>query len=125
MKPKILILIGLLMIISSCKNDYDSFHSEINGDYIGIFERNENTSKVELRFDNGSFNGQSEIAKFPAICNGTYSVSGNTISFFNECPWTAEFDWSLILNGEWTFRLGENSLTMTNPIGDKYTLTKQ
>ncbi|HUH29366.1 hypothetical protein [Gelidibacter sp.] len=125
MNAKILILVGLLIIVFSCKNDDDSFQSEIDGEYIGIFERNENTSKVELHFNNGSFNGQSDIEKFPAICKGAYSISENTISFVNECPWTAEFDWSLILNDKWTFRISKNSLIMTNPNGDKYTLAKQ
>jgi hypothetical protein len=125
MKPKILILIGLIFVILSCNNDDENPQTEINGEYVGIFERGGNNSNVELTFNNGNWTGESEIVKFPALCNGTYSNSGNVITFENACPWTAEFDWTLILGGEWNYSLNGNSLILTKTNGDKYTLTKQ
>lgn len=125
MKPKVLILIGLIFVILSCNNDDEIPQTEINGEYVGIFERGGNNSNVELTFKNGNWSGESEIIKFPALCNGTYSNSGNIITFENACPWTAEFDWTLILSGEWNYSLIGNSLTLTKTNGDKYTLTKQ
>ncbi|TWO29786.1 hypothetical protein E1J38_014870 [Seonamhaeicola sediminis] len=125
MKPKVLILIGLIFVILSCNNDDEIPQTEINGEYVGIFERGGNNSNVELTFNNGNWSGESEIIKFPALCNGTYSNSGNVITFENACPWTAEFDWTLILGGEWNYSLNGNSLTLTKTNGDKYTLTKQ
>ncbi|MEP4780703.1 MAG: hypothetical protein ABJZ18_07005, partial [Algibacter sp.] len=89
------------------------------------FVRGGNNSNVELTFNNGNWTGESEIVKFPALCNGTYSNSGNVITFENACPWTAEFDWTLILGGEWDYSLNGNSLILTKTNGDKYTLTKQ
>ncbi len=125
MKPKILILIGLIFVILSCNNDDENSQTEINGEYVGIFERGENNSNVELTFNNGNWNGESEVTKFPALCNGTYSNSGDVITFENACPWTAEFDWTLILGGKWNYNLNGNTLILTNTNGDKYTLTKQ
>tara|TARA_R110002124_G_scaffold214111_3_gene380152 strand:- start:66 stop:443 length:378 start_codon:yes stop_codon:yes gene_type:complete len=125
MKPKVLILIGLIFVILSCNNDDENPQTEINGEYVGIFERGGNNSSVELTFNNGNWSGESEIVKFPALCNGTYSNSGNVITFENACPWTAEFDWTLILGGEWNYSLNGNSLILTKTNGDKYTLTKQ
>ena len=125
MKSKILILIGILITTFACNNDDDNSQQYINGEYIGMFERNGNTSNVELTFNDGTFTGESEMEKFPALCNGTYLISGNNITFVNDCPWTAEFDWSLILNAEWNFNLSNNVLIMTKENGDKYTLTKQ
>ncbi|WMI65454.1 hypothetical protein RBH94_15485 [Aestuariibaculum sp. YM273] len=125
MKSKNLILIGLMFVILSCNNDDESQQAEINGEYVGIFERGDNNSNVELTFNNGNWSGESEVVKFPALCNGTYSSSGNVIAFENACPWTAEFDWSLILTGEWNYSLDGNSLILTKTNGDKYTLTKQ
>ncbi len=125
MKAKILILFCLLIAIVGCHNDDDNIQTNINGDYVGIFERNGNISKVELTFNNGTFNGQSERVKFPGLCNGTYAISGNTITFANDCLWTAEFDWPLILSHKWDFNLNSNILTMTKSNGDKYTLTQQ
>jgi hypothetical protein len=125
MRAKTLFLFGLLIAMVGCNNDDEIIQANVNGDYVGIFERNGNTSNVELTFNTGTFNGQSEIQKFPALCSGTYVISENTIVFANDCAWTAEFDWSLILSGEWTFNLNNNVLTMTKSNGDKYTLIHQ
>ncbi len=125
MKTKILMMMGLLIAMVGCHEDAQQLQGHINGTYVGIFERNGNSSGVELTFNRGAFNGQSEIEKFPALCNGTYVISGNSIIFANDCPWTAEFDWSLILSDAWNFGLNNNILTMTHPNGDKYTLTQQ
>jgi hypothetical protein len=125
MKAKILILFGLLIAIVGCNNDDNKIQANINGDYVGIFERNGKTSNIELTLKNGTFNGQGEIVKFPALCNGTYSISGSKITFANDCAWTAEFDWSLILSDKWSFNLNNKMLIMTKSNGDKYTLTQQ
>jgi len=124
MKARILILIGILITAFACNND-DDIPSNIDGKYIGIFERNGNTSNVELNFNRGTFSGESETIKFPAICNGNYSISDSSIEFENLCPWTAEFDWSLIISGSWDYSLEDNTLTMTKSNGDKYILSKQ
>ncbi len=125
MKVKILVLLGLIIAIVGCNKDDDNIKDNINGDYVGFFERNGNTSNVKLTFNNGTFNGQSEIEKFPALCNGTYTISESKITFSNDCPWTAEFDWSLILSDKWDLNLNNNTLIMTKSNGDKYTLTQQ
>jgi hypothetical protein len=125
MKGKIFILFSFLVIMISCNKKNDNIEANINGNYIGIFERNGNDSKVELTFNNGTFNGQSELGKFPAICRGTYTSSGNKMTFTNNCAWTAEFDWTLILRGDWNLNLNNNILIMTKSNGDKYILTRQ
>ncbi len=118
-----ILLIGLIGIIS-CNND-DNVQPNFDGQYVGTFERNGNMSNVELNLDNGEFSGDSDIVKFPAICNGNYSISNSAIVFENQCAWTAEFDWSLILSENWNYSLKNNTLTLTNSIGYVYILTKQ
>jgi len=124
MKEKVFFLIIIVLSIISCNKNNENIESSINGNYTGIFEREGNTSDVELIFNNGTWSGQSETVKFPALCNGTYLISGSGITFVNACPWTAEFDWSLILSDEWNYRLNGNILILTKINGDKYTLTK-
>jgi len=124
-KLGLLIVLGLVLMMRCNKNDVENAQSEISGAYIGIFERNGNTSNIELNFMNGIYSGESEIEKFPAICNGNYSISNNTIEFENVCVWTAEFDWTLILGENWNYTKENNILIMTKSNGDKYTLTKQ
>ena len=127
MKSKILIGVTLLFVLISCnKNDSEIAIPQItNGNYIGIFERNGVNSNVQLNLNSGTFNGQSTTQKFPALCNGTYSSTNNTINFEDTCVWTAEFDWTLILNGEWNYVVNGSVLTLTKANGDKYILTQQ
>ena len=51
--------------------------------------------------------------KYPAICNGTYKVTGQEIEFTNDCAWTSEFDWSYILSGKFRFTVDSTQLEMT------------
>ncbi len=127
MKVKIFLFTTLLSIMLSCnKNETEvSIPTTTNGNYIGIFERNGITSNVQLNLINGAFDGQSTVQKFPAICSGTYIIAGNTMTFENGCAWTAEFDWTLILSGEWNYTLNGTTLILTKSNGDKYTLTQQ
>lgn len=97
----------------------------VNGTYIGVFERNGVFSNVALTFTNGQFSGQSDQDSYPAICSGTYSVTGNTISFENECGFFANFDWTLVLSESWNYSWANNVLILTKSNGDKYTLTAQ
>ena len=132
MKTNFFLLLTLAITIIGCDKDVDPTETnvdptEINvdGNYIGVFERAGNTSDVELSFNTGTWTGESETEKFPALCNGNYSISGNVITFENACPWTAEFDWTLILSDDWNYNLNGNTLVLTKANGDIYTLTKQ
>lgn len=117
----LLILIALLHLLSCTKSN----KTNVNGSYIGVFERNGVTSNVELTLTNGQFSGQSDQDSYPAICSGAYAVSGNTISFENECGFLANFDHTLILSDNWSYSYNNNVLILTKANGDKYTLTLQ
>lgn len=125
MKTKFLIFIGIIMSVLACSDDNNPTPTSIEGQYIGVFERNGTLVNVELNFENGTYNGNSEINRFPAICSGSYEVYENNISFQNECIWTADFDWTLILGEEWSYSIENNILTLIKENGDKYILTKQ
>lgn len=124
MKANNLIFLVLLVAMLGCNQDDENLQT-LNGTYIGIFERDGEVADVELTLDNGTYQGQGEHPKFPAICRGTYTLSGNKITFVNTCAWTANFDWTLILSGEWQFALNNKVLIMTNAAGDRYTLNRQ
>lgn len=125
MKTRIIFLLTLVITIFGCNKDDVNVETSIEGNYIGVFERDGNTSNVELTFNNGTWTGESEAEKFPALCNGTYSTSADSIAIENACVWTADFDWTLILNDDWSYNLNGNTLVLTKSNGDKYTLTKQ
>lgn len=123
MKANIFILFIGILVIFGC--DKVTVPRDIAGQYIGTFQRGDNRSHVELTLKGSNFFGESDMVKFPAICNGSYSISERTIKFENQCPWTAEFDWSLILSDTWDFSIDNNTLILTNSIGDVYTLIRQ
>ncbi len=121
------LLLLVLLVTTGCDRDpiETITVADLRGEYTGTFERDGEVSNVELQFNNRQFTGSSEIQKFPAICKGEFTLKSNVIVFSNICPWTAEFDWTLILNGEWFYHISGNTLILTSSIGDKYTLTKK
>ncbi len=125
MKTKTLILIGLLITAFSCSND-DNNEVNIDGLYVGTFERNNMISNVEINLNSGNFSGDSDRTNFPAIYFGNFSVQKNSLNFDNEqLIITTEFDPNLILDGQWNYEFENNTLTMTNSIGDIYVLTRE
>lgn len=125
MHPKTLFLIILALTILGCNTADEITPQNVAGDYTGVFQRGQNTSNVTLTLQGGNWSGESEFEKFPALCSGTYTLSDDNITFVNACIWTAEFDWSLILSGQWKCKWKDNSLVITYTNGDQYTLTKQ
>ncbi|MCT4075883.1 hypothetical protein HZP84_00425 [Elizabethkingia anophelis] len=128
MKTRFLLLIIIVLVSFGCNNDENIMKNQnIEGQYLGFFERNGQSAEVQLSLENGLFKGNSNAQKPPAICNGNYSYNknGNTIIFKNSCFWTAQFDWSLILDETWNYNLKANTLTLLRENGDKYILTKQ
>lgn len=125
MNYKVILLLVALITAFACTNNEDT-KVALEGTYTGTFEREGSSSEVTLYFDSETYSGKSDMTKFPAICDGNYSTTNNnTIAFKNTCLWTADFDWSLILDGEWTYTLTTTTLTLSKTNGDTYTLKKQ
>lgn len=134
MKRIIAALFGILALLSGCENNDIKNIELTDGTYTGIFYRTSPTadrvaSNVTLTFNDGIFQGASDSTKYPAICKGTYVVSGQQVEFTNQCPWTADFDWTLILSGTFKITGEDGQIVMTRPHNtntfDTYKLTKQ
>lgn len=103
------------------------------GIYKGKFTRSSPLAKyassnVTLTFTENKFSGDSDQQNYPAICNGTFKVTGSEVEFVNECMWTADFDWSYILKDKFTIRFDGDILELTKSVGDntdQYTLELQ
>ncbi len=114
MKAVILFTFASLFAVS-CKKSNVTTPSLLNGNYSGTFEREKGIAKgpvrnVSLSFAAAKFSGTSDSTKYPAICNGNFSIAADTVHFVNGCAWTADFDWSLILNGKYSFKAVGDSL---------------
>ena len=132
MRYLLFILLLTVLFSASCKKTSDSFIP--NGTYKGTFQRQTSNggqiSNVTITFSNNTWTGQSEVAKYPALCHGTYLKNGmDGISFENDCPWTAEFDWTLILSQGYKIQILGKEVQITRNYNsattDIYKLTKQ
>jgi len=110
------IVIITLISCFGCQDD-DFKNVEIpDGVYTGTFVRdavwldNEPIAHITITISSNKWSGASDIVKYPALCNGSYSIRDKRIVFQNDCAWTAEFDWSLILSGEYEMKISDNSI---------------
>lgn len=90
----------------------------LRGTYNGTFQRqdaagNGPVSRVSLVFSDSTWTGESQTAKYPALCRGTYKVNGTKVIFANACFWTAEFDWTLILSKEYKLKVMGEELELS------------
>lgn len=96
----------LLFSFSSCNKGDDSIGEAV---YTGIFRVKYKDGKtfsnpVELRLGgNKKYHCSGNNNYIPAGGSGTYEVTNSTIVFNDENFWTADFDWHLILSGEYHY----------------------
>jgi len=121
------------LTLAGCKDAFDPISDGDNVVYMGTFMRggpliDTGTSDVTLRFKDGVFEGTSSEINYPAICNGTYSVKGTNINFKNQCFFPANFDWGLILAGDFEYEQRGDSLVIRRSyeggVYDQYKLKK-
>ena len=127
---KWLFVLFLLTGLLSCSKE--QFEKQIEGSYTGTFQRispagSYSPQQVSLSLKDNSFAGQSTNARQPAICHGNWNAGYRTIRFNNGCLWTADFDWTLILEGEFKYEVNGTYLKMWKTVGevtDTYELNK-
>ena len=96
-----MVLVLMIFGFSACVKADDST-GNLYGRYVGIFNRTGmDTAQVSLVFTGNSFEGSTNKTNYPAICHGKFDMDGNTATFVDSCSWTANFDWSLALSGEY------------------------
>lgn len=129
----VLAVLFIALVTFSCekdesKNDVSVAEFIQDGVFKGSFNRTgSDTSYVELNFSGNHFNGDSDRDKYPAICGGRYEISGSTINFTDTCTWTANFDWTLILNGTYNISKDDNTVRIWRTNGsstDEYRLSR-
>ena len=94
-----LIIPALLFALASCAKD-DTPSGDLNGVYNGTYTQTDPQSDtvgtVKLVFVGSNFSGESQGNVKP-ICNGSYSITGDSINFRNLCS-TADSDLLLVGN---------------------------
>ena len=125
---RLLYLSLMLWSFSSCdKKNNAAVINELTGHYRGTFARTGmDTAEVELFFKTDhSFNGRAGKQNYPAICSGSFLQTGNDLEVNDACTWTANFDWSLIFDGNYSLSFtNENTVRIKRANGDEYVLTR-
>lgn len=134
---KFISFFSLILILNSCTQD-DDITQNLNGTYSGIFtvkysDDTTHSNSVTVNFSGmnkyiSSGNGNTNDF-FPAGGSGTYKIEDSKIIFSDTNAWLANFDWNLILNGEYNFSMNQNQLIISankNNVGFyKYELKKE
>ena len=94
----------IALLLFSCKKDQLQIEE---GSYKGTFTVTYNSGthsgETILELKNGRFSSTGNSNKIPAAASGSYTIDKNTITFNDENPHTAEFDWGLILDGQYKY----------------------
>lgn len=101
---------------SSCAKK-DSKISVLNGAYPGTFYYHSPSAaisgQVTVTFSENKYASASNSNRIPAAGNGSYQILNQQIQFTDTNVRTADFDWGLILNGNYTSQIKSDSLILT------------
>ena len=128
---KIFFGLTLLIFAAACETENLALSDLREGLYTGTFIRGTPTSlpkpvQVRILIGAGSFEGSSD-EKIPAICKRNFQLKNDsTINFTNDCSFTADFDWTYILQGDFAIKYEEPFVYLTKryPDGQTYDVYK-
>jgi hypothetical protein len=115
---KILTSLACIVYVG-CSKEAANQNLYLEGSYSGKFivnYKNQDqsfTGDVTVRFKADSFFCTANKNRFPAGGSGTYEINGDQIIFKDKNFWTADFDWALILNHNYTYLVDGKDLTLT------------
>lgn len=98
------------------------------GKFIVRYDSATLSGETTLRISDGQYTSDGNDNRIPAGGSGTYMLAGEKIIFRDENMWTADFDWNMILNGEYKYSLRGKQLELTratNRTSYRYVLTRR
>jgi len=126
-------LFCLALIGTSCKKTA-THTSGLQGTWAGTFKRNVNntTAHVTLTFSGEGYSGTSDTTEYPEIVGGNFIATSDSLTFSPTSAFPANFDWTLILAGKYSYTMSGDSLFITRYyegevvlVSDMYKLKKQ
>lgn len=109
--------ISTICIITLCLFSCDKDHAQLaEGSYQGtftvIYNSGTQSGETTLELKNGRFSCSANSNRIPAGGSGSYTIDKNTITFSDENPHTAEFDWGLVLSGKYNYTFDGSDLKL-------------
>jgi len=120
-------VIGLFLLFFSC-DKYEYIEGTYSGTFTATYNSVTYSGATIVKLENGKYTCAGNPDRIPAGGSGTYSIKGNKITFRDENVWTAEFNWRLILNGEYNFTFDGKKLKISIGFDEahyEYDLKKQ
>ena len=119
MKVQICIFLFALILSLGCKKS-TTVDVLLDGNYTGVLVITNSarsvpvTRPISISLQDGKFNitPSSDANLKPSGGKGTYKFKNGIGSFTDEGFWTADFDWNMILNGEYDIRSSGIDLTL-------------
>ncbi|MFK7953269.1 MAG: hypothetical protein AB8B73_10525 [Ekhidna sp.] len=114
----LLTLVSILQFLSSCEKEETFVIPTLEGEYEGMFTveyKNGNifSNPVTITFNSNNYTSSKGESFFPAGGEGSFEIGNDRITFSDTNYYTANFDWNLILNGEYDIELSENIIVFT------------
>lgn len=112
-------LIGCLLLSGCTESEAVPELMALNGTYEGTFTVEYanggiiQSNPVTISFSDSTFVSGAGENRVPAGGSGTYELGVNSVIFNDANFWTADFDWNLILNGEYSLIVSEKTITLT------------
>ena len=117
MHARLLLILALCLGFWSC-SDLSTGPTSIDGTYRGTFTVTHGSGLVEsgvvtISFVGGQYTCSPEQKYLPPSGSGLYVIVADTIRLTDTAAHTAEFDWTLILNGSFSFQLNGSDVVLS------------
>lgn len=102
----------LSFFLFSCKKDENN--PQLNGEYVGTFRTLVQGKLVMTDFNVSLIGDKFKVTKGNQMGSGLYETHTNNQAVFKDQNiWTADFNWNLILTGNYTYQVKGDSLILT------------
>ena len=128
-KLTLLVLTIIALMAGHKKNTKKMEEGTYRGRFKVVYPTGTRSGKTTLELQNSKYTCKGNANRIPAGGSGAYSINSAKVTFYDENIWTADFDWHLILNGEYDYSFDGKNLKISahkNGVGYyEYNLTKK
>ncbi|WP_276364094.1 hypothetical protein [Daejeonella sp. H1SJ63] len=116
----LIIFFSVITLLGACSEKLNLV--VLDGSYKGFFyyipaggtQITKSAEEVSVILNGKEYTSTGSTGRIPAGGTGKYSVlSNNIVQFQDERVWTADFDWNMILNGNYRYEVKNDSLILT------------